>query len=67
VAKGTMEPYKPQPYATMDIDQYLFHIQSGQQKYHLGAVSFDRSRGYLYIFEPFADGEKPVIHVWKVI
>jgi hypothetical protein len=66
VAKKTMEPYEPQPYAVMDIDNNLFHIQSGQQKYHTGAVSFDRGGGYLYVMEPFADGEKPVIHVWKV-
>ncbi len=66
VAKKTIEPYEPQPYAVLDIDQYLFHIQSGQQKYHLGAISYDRGGGYLYIMEPFADGEKPVVHVWKV-
>lgn len=66
VAKKTMEPYEPQPYAVMDIDNNLFHIQSGQQKYHTGAVSYDRGGGYLYVMEPFSDGEKPVIHVWKV-
>lgn len=30
VARGTMQPYQPQPYATLDIDQYLHGVASGQ-------------------------------------
>lgn len=66
VAGGEMESYEPQPYATLDIDAYLYHIESSQQKYHLGAASFDRARGLLYIFEPLADGDKSLVHVWRV-
>ncbi len=66
VARGEMETWAPQPYATLDIDGYLYHIESTQQKYHLGAASFDRERGLLYIFEPLADGDKSLIHVWRV-
>jgi hypothetical protein len=66
VAKGTMQPYKPQPYAKLNIDQYLFNIKSSKQKDRVGAVAFDRERGILYVLEPLADGDKPIIHVWQI-
>ncbi|MBU0705199.1 MAG: hypothetical protein KKC18_15220, partial [Chloroflexi bacterium] len=66
VARGEMEPSEPQPYATLEIDEYLYHIQSPQQWHHVGAASFDRERGLLYIFEPLADGDKSLVHVWRV-
>ena len=61
-----MAPYEPQPYATLDIDQYLYGIHSTQQNHHLGAAAFDRQRGLLYVFEPLVDEEKPLVHVWRV-
>lgn len=67
VVQGEMETWEPQPYATLDIDEYLYHIESTQQKYHLGAASFDRDRGLLYVFEPLADGDKPLVHVWRIV
>jgi len=66
VAAGIMQPWEPQPYATLNVDQYLYHIESSQQWYHLGAACFDRTRGFLYVFEPYVDNDKPIIHVWKV-
>ena len=66
VAQGNMETWEPQPYATLDIDDVLYHIESDQQKYHVGALAFDRARGMLYLFEPFGDGDKPLVHVWRV-
>jgi len=66
VARGAMRPYEPQPYATLDIDQHLYGVVAGQQKSHLGAACFDRERGYLYVFEPRADGDKSLVHVWAV-
>jgi len=66
VARGEMETWHPQPYAMLNIDQYLYHIESSQQKHHVGAASFDCARGLLYIFEPLADGEKSLIHIWKI-
>jgi hypothetical protein len=66
VARGEMEIWEPQPYTVMNPDAVLFHVNSGQLKNHLGATAFDRERGLLYIFEPFADGEKPIVHVWRV-
>jgi hypothetical protein len=66
VARGEMEPYEPQPYATLAIDPYLYHIESTRQWYHVGAASFDRERGLLYVFEPLADEDKSLIHVWWI-
>ena len=66
VARGEMEPWQAQPYATLNIDEYLFNVHSDQQKYHVGAASFDRERELLYVFEPLADEDKSLIHVWKI-
>ena len=66
VARGEMEPSKPQPYASLDIDQYLFNVTSSRQKEHVGAASFDRENGLLYVFEPRADEDKCLVHVWRV-
>jgi hypothetical protein len=66
VAQGSMEPWEPQPYAELDVDQYLYHITGTRQKNHLGAMSYDRVHGILYIFELFGDGDQPLVHVFLV-
>ena len=66
VAKGTLKRYAPQPYASLNVDEHLFNVRSAQQKYHLGAASFDRTNGLLYVFEYRGDGDKPLVHVWRV-
>jgi hypothetical protein len=76
VATGEMEAWQPQPYATIDIDEHLYLSppewdvievgQGDQRRYRIGDVSFDRTSGLLYVQELYADGAKPVIHVWRV-
>jgi hypothetical protein len=66
VARGEMETYEPQPYAIQEIDEHLYDIESTQEWRHVGAASFDRERGLLYVFEPLADGDKSLIHIWSV-
>ncbi len=66
VAHGTLPANRPQPYATLNIDPYLYHISSTRQKHHVSAVAYDRQHGLLYIFEPFGDGDKTIVHVWSV-
>jgi len=76
VAAGTMESWQPQPYTAIDIDQYLYLNPSGtdvdnlgsgdQRRYRIGDVTYDRANGLLYVLELFADGAKPVVHVWRV-
>lgn len=76
VAAGEIPSWQPQPYAVMDIDEYLyldppdwdeFNLGRGdQRRYRIGDVAYDRQNGFLYVLELFADGGKPVVHVWKV-
>ena len=66
VTRGDMETWQPQPYAALDIDEHLYHVESDQQWHHVGAAAFDRQGGLLYVMEPLVDEEKSLIHVWRV-
>jgi hypothetical protein len=35
-------------------------------RYSVCDVAYDRGNGLLYVLELFADGAKPVVHVWRV-
>jgi hypothetical protein len=78
VAAGEALPSAPQPYACMSIAERLFLNaaeeleggigKSGQRRYQLGAVAYDRAGNLLYVTEQLADpeGEQPIVHVWQV-
>lgn len=76
VASGAMQPWEPQPYAAFDLDEHLFLNPDGiesemigtgdQRRYRIGDVAYDRANGLLYVLEMFAEGAKPVVHVWRV-
>jgi hypothetical protein len=66
VAKGQMKSWEPQPYDTLDIDPYLFSVDSTKEKNRIGAVCYDRTHGFLYISERLADDDKPLIHVFVI-
>ena len=76
VATGQLEPWQPQPYAVIDIDEHLFLSPpewdlvelgwSDQRRSRIGDVAFDRQNGLLYVLELYGDGTKPVVHLWKV-
>jgi len=76
VAAGEMAPWQPQPYAVVDIDEHLFLNPAGvepemlgtgdQRRYRIGDVAYDRNSGLMYVLELFADGAKPVVHVWRI-
>jgi len=69
VAKGEMKSWEPQPYASLDIDKYMFKPGFNQENGKdetVGAMSFDRERGILYIFELRADRDKSIIHVFEI-
>jgi len=76
VAAGEIEPWQPQPYAVIDVDDVLYldppewdEVNLGwgdQRRYRLGDASFDPASGMLYVLELYADGAKPVVHVWQV-
>ncbi|MBI5725947.1 MAG: hypothetical protein HZA50_18450 [Planctomycetes bacterium] len=70
VAAGKMKPHEPQPYAVMDIQDALFADPDpkGQPRRMnlVGDCAFDPQRGFLYVIEPLADGDKSIIHCWRV-
>lgn len=66
VAQGTLAANRPQPYAVLNLDPYLYHLTSTREKHHVSAVAYDRAHGRLYIFEPFGDGDKPLVHAWAL-
>lgn len=76
VAHGELESWEPQPYAVLGLDESLLHNPAGveidmigegrQRRYQVGEAAFDRAHGLLYVLEWFADGAKPVVHVWRV-
>jgi hypothetical protein len=76
VASGQLQSWEPQPYATLDIDDVLFLNPAGieiemlgtgaQRRYRIGDVAYDRANGLLYILELFAEGAKPIVHVWRI-
>jgi hypothetical protein len=76
VATGVIPPWQPQPYASLDLDEFLFHnparveealLGTGdQRRFRIGAVAYDRENALLYVLELFADGPKPVVHVWSL-
>jgi hypothetical protein len=76
VATGQANPWMPQPYASLDIDDQLFLNPSGietdmlgtgaQRRFRLGDVTYDRANGLLYVLELYADNAKPMVHVWRV-
>lgn len=76
VASGQMEAWEPQPYAVLDIDEYLYldppewdRVDIGwgdQRRYRIGDVAYDRVNSLLYVLELYGDGGKPLVHVWRV-
>ncbi|MCA9977556.1 MAG: hypothetical protein KC413_17475, partial [Anaerolineales bacterium] len=76
VAAGTLDAWEPQPYAVLNVDDYLLDNPAGieidllgsgaQRHYRLGAVAYDDANGLLYVLELFADEAKPVVHVWQI-
>ncbi len=69
VTQGSMDTWEPQPYASLTLDEYLFDPgfdHEGQKRYLVGAASFDRANGYLYIVERRVDEEKSIVHVFRI-
>ncbi len=76
VATGSLEPWQPQPYAILDLDEHLYlnppewdaaTLGWGEQRrYRIGDVAFDSMNGLLYVLELYADGARPIVHVWQI-
>ncbi|MBP8001568.1 MAG: hypothetical protein KA314_17610 [Chloroflexi bacterium] len=70
VAQGHMASWEPQPYAVLELTDFLFSpgFDFENHKHHLmGDVAFDRDNGLLYLIERRAlpKGES-VVHVFKI-
>jgi len=70
VVHGQMETWEPQPYAMLDITDFLINPGFDYENYKralVGALAFDRSNGLIYIMERQAlfEGES-VVHVFKI-
>jgi chitodextrinase len=66
VAQGTLQPHEVQPYAALNVEDYLF--EQGCRRTILGGVAYDRQRGLLYVMEKGVEGvyaKKPIVHVWR--
>ena len=75
VADGTMKTYEPQPYNTLTVDDNLFLTEGVeddmlgtgvQRRFRIGDIAYDKENQRLYLMELFADGTKPVIHVFGI-
>lgn len=66
VAAGTMEPWEPQPYATLSLDSLLYGSYQTWSKHRVGACAFDRESGLFYLLEPLIDEDRPIVHVWRL-
>jgi hypothetical protein len=68
VVEGELETWEVQPYASLDIDKYLYHIPEHEIRMMIGAFAYDRARGLLYLFEYLGDfeSEKSLVHVFQI-
>jgi len=70
VKTGELLPYEVQPYATLDINDFMFDPGFDfyrYKRYTTGAVCYDHDQHTLYLFERMAgENEKSIVHVWKV-
>lgn len=68
VVDNQIQPYEPQPYATLDISSvlYSYDCNNVSQGIKIRGMAYDRQRGLLYIAEYKGDGDKPLIHVWRI-
>lgn len=66
VARGIAETWDPQPYAAFDLMPFLYRVFSSQQKEQVSAVCHDPVNNRLYVFEPLADEDKPLVHVFRI-
>jgi hypothetical protein len=70
VARGEMDSWIPQPYATLVLDEYLLAPELDQEIYKrdlVGAMAFDRENSLIYLVERLADEYKSIIHVWEIL
>lgn len=69
VVLGRQRPHDPQPYAVMQLENYLFS-QKNLGSRTLGGVGYDRENNILYIGEPknySGDSNSELVHVFRIV
>lgn len=69
VARGEMNTWEPQPYATLILDPDFFDPQINLEEYKTdltGAMAFDEKNGLVYIFERLAVNYDSIVHVYRL-
>ncbi len=61
---GETMPYEVQPYAFLDLSEYMILDRDETAMQYLGATAYDYEKNRLYVLELFADGDRPVVHVF---
>jgi len=64
VFNGEIAPYEIQPYAFIDLSEYMLIDRDETAMQYLGAAAYDIEGNRLFILELFADNDKPVVHVF---
>lgn len=65
-AHNQMENHKIQPYAMLDLSEYMIVERDETVMQYLGAMAYDDINHRLFVMELHADGDKPVVHVFGV-
>jgi hypothetical protein len=68
VARGQKKSWQPQPYAVFSLEPFMLRPKPHpNERFLVGAMAYDRARGFLYVFERRAeDDEKSVVHVFRL-
>ena len=69
VANGTLQPWQPQPFASLDLAEYFYDPNIDPARYKrdlVGAIAYDRAHNLLYVTEKLVDSDKSIIHVFGI-
>jgi hypothetical protein len=66
VAAGTLEPWEVQPYDSLSIEPFLYNPQHDFGQDQVGSCAYDHENRLLYVFERLGDGDKALVHVFRV-
>ncbi len=66
VASGDIPANEIQPYACIDISNYLLRAHEETEMQHIGGIAYDPTGNRLFIQELFADQDMPIVHVFSI-
>jgi len=58
-------PDEVQPYAFIDLSEYMIAIREETQMQYIGGAAYDDKNNLMYVQEIFADGDYAVVHVFS--